>query len=129
MEVTLSSVAEKKGNKVVQHILIRSEQMIFSNRLPFCFHLVPIVFYGKMGTLSKLLLPFCDSGESDSSANVLSKQFVILFTYLCVGFFRLAVLAHVTNNNVHKVMESWQFPAITIPTWQAITDHKQQLSK
>ena len=60
--------------------------------------------------------------------NMLSEHFVILFTNLSVGFFGLAVRAHVTNN-VYKVMEGGQFPAISILSWQAIAHHKEKISK
>ena len=61
-------------------------------------------------------------------SNMLSEHFLILFTNLGVGFFGLAILAHVTNN-VHKVMESEQFSTISILSWQAIAHHKEKISK
>ena len=49
--------------------------------------------------------------QQSMTSNTLNKHFVIHFTNLGVGFFGLAILAHVTNN-VHKVVEGGQSPAI-----------------
>ena len=63
-----------------------------------------------------------------TTSNTLSEHFVIHFTNLRVEFLGLAILAHVTNN-VHKVVEGGQFPAISILSWQAVAHHKEKKRK